>query len=168
MFPSFCPRPLRTQTRSLPSAAASMTWTLWSVPYPAPRPRLRPPSPPAQCRLFLPHLEQRPRGSSPTPTSSARSSMSWWRRRRPMSKWVFKYYYPQYVSQAGLHRLPSAGGGWCCNKIHINVQLPLTSSDPRLIFISFFCLFQDLSCLIECYLTPLQKESFLTQDEVPD
>lgn len=27
--------------------------------------------------------------------------------------------------------------------------------------------FQDLSCLIECYLTPLQKESFLTQDEVP-
>ncbi|XP_054610498.1 rho guanine nucleotide exchange factor TIAM1-like [Dunckerocampus dactyliophorus] len=27
---------------------------------------------------------------------------------------------------------------------------------------------KDLSCLIECYLTPLQKESFLTQDELDD
>lgn len=36
---------------------------------------------------------------------------------------------------------------------------PLTATRPCLCF-------QDLSCLIERYLTPLQKESFLTQDEV--
>lgn len=59
------------------------------------------------------------------------------------------------------------------NSLHINrcphmpfLSLPWITDHRLILFMFLSCVFQDLSCLIECYLTPLQKESFLTQDEV--
>lgn len=61
----------------------------------------------------------------------------------------------------------------CFIKQHSHQQTPTHAllyyspsiwSQPDLVHISSLC--QDLNCLIERYLTPLQKESFLTHDEV--
>lgn len=78
----------RARSRSLLSAAVSMTWTPWSAPCHPPHRRLRHPSPRALCRLYRPQQAPPLRDSSPTQTNSARSSMSWWRRRRLTSKSV--------------------------------------------------------------------------------
>lgn len=78
----------RARSRSLLSAAVSMTWTPWSALCHPPHRRLRHPSPRALCRLYRPQQALPLRDSSPTQTNSARSSMNWWRRRRLTSKSV--------------------------------------------------------------------------------
>lgn len=142
-----------------------MTWTPWSALCPPP-PRLRRrPSLRAPCLPCRPRRAPPPRGSSPTPTSSARSSASWWRRSGPTSKSVLFYSADRSLSHinepfclgfVGTSSIRCVPSGLSPTNRHIP---SLTEDQPCLCF-------QDLSCLIERYLTPLQKESFLTQDEV--